>query len=243
MNKEQEGWEHQESVDDKLIEGDDFDTEVVIYQNKPYPTINAYYALATKLGMTIDEVVEKETDTEWVIRAKATWTANDENNTIMHRWGGAADKKSDKHGYAKAWGKAQRNAFKGFLRGHPEMKKAINEFMESGDAKHKPDPRPPKPAPEPKQAPPPQQNQTTTPRIRASQALARNKDKLEQEYNIPAKTLADATVHHYGVNDLDSLPDSAWKEVEVYLNTSDFGIFEEWISAMRADDQNHPKGE
>ena len=197
--------------------------------------------------MTIDEVVEKETDTEWVIRAKATWTANDENNTIMHRWGGAADKKTDKHGYAKAWGKAQRNAFKGFLRGHPEMKKAINEFMESeskqGNIKQ--------PSPKdiqalrtaPKQEAPPQQNQTTTPRIRASQALSRNKDKLEKEHNIPAKTLADATVHHYSVDDLDSLPDSAWKEVEVYLNTSDFGIFEEWISAMRADDHNHPKGE
>ena len=244
MQQQQEGWEHQESVDDNIIEGDDFDTEVTIYQGKPYPTINAYFALATKLGMTIDEVVEKETDTEWVVRCRACWTVDGE---FMYRWGAAADRKNDRHGYAKAWGKAQRNAFKGFLRGHPEMKNAIQEFtkssntqqaLESPATQHQTQQNPPTTQRQAQEEPPAEQSQNDeiTPRIKASQALARRKPSLETDHHINAKVLAAATEHHYGMT-LDELPESAWREVEILLNTNEVQVFKDWIEQMRQDDQ------
>ena len=236
--KQQEGWQHQESVDDNLIEGDDFDTEVIIYQGKPYPTINAYFALATKLGIDIDEVVEKESDTEWIIRARAGWFHKEEDGTItheMHRWGGAADKKNDRHGYAKAWGKAQRNAFKGFLRGHPELTKATEAFMKKATAQQGLEsPATPTPTPAPTPAP---ENSTEnlTPRQKASNALAMRKEDLQQSHHMDTKILAAAILHHFGKTDMDEMLDSSWREIEILLNTMEVSVLKEWIEDMRQD--------
>lgn len=220
--QQKEDWEHQEDVDDRIIESEDFDTEVTMFKGKPYPTINAYFAIATDLEIDIDEQEEKETDTDWIIKVRATWTKPGSDKEL-HRWGSQTEKKNDRYGYAKAWSKAQRNAFKGFLRGHPQMKKAIEQFMK-GEAK-----------PQPKNQPQPPENE---PRNEIREAIEKTLEAYKRRYEqilnegIDVKNLWDSVKYHYNVESRDDMKVIQWREVEILFNTAQFDTFKQWIKEM-----------
>lgn len=126
-----EDWEHQEDFDDQQIEAQDLATKVALFPKtgKPYMTLGGIFALANELKIQIEELIDESTDNEYLFKAKAV------NKDGSVRWGTASEKKTDTFGYTKAVSKAQRNAFKAFLYGHPKVEEAINIFQGKGKPK------------------------------------------------------------------------------------------------------------
>ena len=122
--------QEQDKQDEALIVDQDLTTEVAVLPStgEIYLTINGIMRLATELGLTITEVVRDHTDKEWNYEMRAT---DKEGN---HRWGGVTELKSRKFSKSMAINKSQRNAFNNFIRKHPRVEEAIQNYTANGPA-------------------------------------------------------------------------------------------------------------
>lgn len=123
-----EEWDQIESMDDFLIEAQDFTTEVEIFprSNKAYLTKNGIMRLANNMNLDIDEIVEEQTDRKtYKVRARAV------NPQGKHRYGAHEEPMNQPHAYSKAYGKAQRNALRELIAGHKNADAAIKHFIQS----------------------------------------------------------------------------------------------------------------